>query len=192
MIATKRALEYGPKAPVPIFQHKAEFEALLDIYRERQPRSVLEIGTYHGGTLYHWLKNAAPGARVVSVDRYSENVDNRALYSQWANGDIDLHAIEGDSHAAQTVAQVYLLGPFEWIFIDAGHLYEDVVEDWRRYREMATAGGVVVFHDILDHPNHPEIEVERLWREIQRAGYMTTEIVADYRADWGGLGVVWL
>ena len=25
------------------------------------PKRVLEIGTYHGGTLYHWLKNASRG-----------------------------------------------------------------------------------------------------------------------------------
>ena len=49
---------YGPPTPVPIFQWEREFEVLLELYRRETPAAVLEIGTYHGGTLFHWLRNA--------------------------------------------------------------------------------------------------------------------------------------
>ncbi len=58
---------YGPPTPVPIFQWEKEFEVLLELYRRLAPWRVLEVGTYHGGTLYHWLRNASPGTTTRSI-----------------------------------------------------------------------------------------------------------------------------
>ena len=181
---------YGPSAPVPIFQHEAEFTRLLKLYRERKPRNVLEIGTYHGGTLYHWLSNAPLGAHVVSVDSYAVGVDNRHLYPEWARDGIDLTVIEGDSHDPQVIAKVRQLAPYQWLFIDADHYYEPVKQDWESYGPMVEEGGVVCFHDILeDLASHPEIEVRRLWEEIKEK-HRTEEIVESERNAWGGIGIV--
>lgn len=182
----------GPPAPVPILQWEAEFEALLWLYRKFKPRAVLEIGTYHGGTLYHWLKNAAPGpSTIVTVDSYAVGVDNRHLYDEWnkRNRDILLKVIEGDTHNSETVRKVRLLSPFDWVFIDAGHYLHEVTRDWELYGPMVTRGGVCVFHDILTHPAWPSIEVGQLWEQIKQT-HRTLEIVADRNAEWGGLGVV--
>lgn len=178
--------------PVPLFQHQAELDPLLAIYRDRAPRTVLEIGTYHGGTLWHWLTQAQPGAVVVSVDSYAVGVDNRPLYDEWCPPDVDLVVIEGNSHHTYTVDAVRGLAPYDWIFIDAGHYYHEVKTDWELYGPMASDRGLVIFHDILPpSANHPEIEVERLWRQIQRSGFLTREIVEDPFADWGGIGIVY-
>lgn len=188
----QRAQGYGPVAPVPIYQWESEFSALLEIYRERQPKSVLEIGTYHGGTLYHWLQNASPGAVVTSLDSYAVGVDNRHLYPEWAKEGNQLHVLQGDSHKPETVAAVAEYAPFDWIFIDAGHFLSEVRGDWELYRPLAALGGMVVFHDILPpSKEHPEIEVSYLWEEI-KAAYKTGEIIGDPHATWGGLGLVYL
>ncbi len=183
---------YGPPAPVPVFQWEEEFVQLLDIYRERQPQRVLEIGTYHGGTLYHWLQNAPDGAVVVSVDSYQARVDNRDQYDSWCPDNVWVVAIEGDSHASETVERVENNGPYDWLWIDAGHRYREVEADWLLYRPMVNAGGIVAFHDILPPSrNHPEIEVSRLWTELKAEGYKTDEIIGG-SIDWGGIGVVYL
>jgi len=188
-----RCLDYGPKAPVAVFQHIWELTALLDLYKQRKPKRVLEIGTYHGGTLYHWLQNAAKGATIVSVDSYAVGVDNRDLYLDWTPPNIKLVALCGDSHAPDTGLEVWRYGPFDWIFIDAGHYYAEVAKDWDIYSQMAAPGAVVAFHDISPpHPNHPEIEVQKLWREIQAQGYVTQELIASPTQDWGGIGLVYL
>lgn len=180
---------YGPPAPVPIFQHEAEFSKLLGLYKERQPAAVLEIGTYHGGTLYHWLTNASPGAKVVSVDSYAAGVDNRHRYNDWRPDTVNLFVIEGDSQETAVANEVRRLGPYDWVFIDAGHYYHEVKRDWELYGPMVRKGGVCVFHDILPpSEEHPEIEVARLWEEIKLMAF-TEEIVADREASWGGLGV---
>lgn len=187
--------EYGPAAPVPVFQHEAEFAELLDLYRARKPRRVLEIGTYHGGTLYHWLQNAAPGTTVVSLDSYAVGVDNRTCYSEWVPEGVTLEVIEGDSRDPATVGAIGRWSPYEWIFIDAGHWYAEVKSDWDNYSPMCVEGGVVCFHDILDdRVHHPEIEVAQLWREIKNARerYAWMEIVNDPDAWWGGIGICFM
>ncbi len=192
MIMADQLPGYGPPTPVPIFQWTSEFESLLALYRKLAPRRVLEIGTYHGGTLYHWLQNAQPGTQITSVDSYQVGVDNRHLYRDWAPKGVQLSVICGDSSAKTTVESVSARAPFDWVFIDAGHYYHEVKADWDNYLPFVDSGGVVCFHDILP-PNevHPEIEVAQLWEEI-KADYDTLEFVADRNAYWGGLGVVLL
>ena len=184
---------YGPSAPVAVFQWEAEFVPLLDLYRERAPRAVLEIGTYLGGTFYHWLQNARPGATVVSVDSYTEGPDNRRQYFDWVPDGIEMIAYEADSNNPMTARMLDKHAPFDWIFIDAGHYYAEVRADWENFMPLGAPGGIIAFHDILPPSEAwPMIEVEKLWREIQRAGYVTREIVADPEAEWGGIGVVYL
>lgn len=182
---------YGPPTPVPIYQWASEFEALLELYRRLAPHRVLEIGTYHGGTLYHWLRNAQPDSVFVSVDSYAVGVDNRHLYDEWTPDDAALHVIEGDSRDPAVRNQVEALSPeFDWVFIDAGHYYAEVKSDWETFGPLASEGGVVVLHDILPPTQaHPEIEVAFLWNEIKQT-HSTLEIVDNREAEWGGLGVV--
>lgn len=182
---------YGPPTPVPIFQWEEEFVELLRLYRDLQPKRVLELGSYYGGTLYHWLQNAQPNVTIVSVDSYAVGVDNRDQYLDWAPHPLTLYAINGNSHHPDIVAEVAQHGPYDFVFIDAGHYYEEVKADWELYRPMVRSGGVVVFHDILPpSPEHPEIEVARLWNDLKALGYQTREIVADPNASWGGIGIV--
>ncbi len=181
----------GPPAPVPILQWEREFEVLLELYRRLKPQNVLEIGTYHGGTLYHWLQNAQTNIQIVSVDSYAVGVDNRPLYYQWNSNVTDLFVIEGDSNHLSTAEKVAKYAPFDFVFIDAGHYLNEVMRDWGLYHPMVKRGAVLCLHDILTHPAWPSIEVGRLWNEIKK-DHLTFEIVADRDAEWGGIGCVLL
>ncbi len=188
MITVQQLPGYGPPTPVQIYQWQKEFEVVLELYRRVQPEKVLEVGTYHGGTLYHWLTNARPGTQVVSVDSYAVGVDNRHLYEGWIPEGVELHTICGDSHDPLIAEEVEEHGPFDWTFIDAGHYYHEVLRDWQIYGPMTE--GVVLFHDILPPTNaHPEIEVDRLWQEIKLTHHCL-EVVANRNAEWGGIGIV--
>jgi cephalosporin hydroxylase len=182
---------YGPPAPGPFFQGDAEFEQLLEVYREAAPKRVLEIGTYHGGSLFHWLQNAVKGATVVSLDSYKVGPDNRHLYNDWCPKGVTVIALQGDSHDTKIAEQVRECGPYDWLWIDAGHRYNEVKADWDTYKPMCAKGATVAFHDILPaSAQHREIQVSQLWNELKEAGYDTHEIVADRNASWGGIG--WL
>lgn len=188
---TERPIVYGPDTPVPIFQHEWEFSTLLKLYKERKPKRVLEIGTYHGGTLYHWLTAHTPSV-VVQVDSFAMGVDNRDLFGDWKKPKTQLHSIVADSTNPDTIKLVEEHGPFDWIWIDAGHYEWEVRADWANYGPLAAPGAIACFHDILTHPTHPEIEVERLWRDLQKQGHITQELVASPTAEWGGIGIVYL
>lgn len=174
--------------PVRILQDLGEFRRLLKLYRARRPHRVLEVGTYDGGTLYHWITSAAPGAVIVAIDWQHPNHER---YAEWSDGDVTVHAIVGNSHHPKTVEQAAEHAPFDFIFIDADHEYEAVRADWLAYRPLAAPGGIVAFHDIAgDVPEHPEIQVRQLWAEIKAEGYEVEEIVE--RGDWQGIGIVHL
>lgn len=181
----------GPPAPVPVLQWEKEFQVLLEIYRRSHATSLLEIGTYHGGTLYHWLQNSRPGDLIVTADSYVTGVDNRGLYDEWNTNHCNLVVVEGDTNLPGTADKIEPHGPFDWLFIDAGHYLPEVTADWNLYRPMVRKGGIACLHDIITHPSWPSIEVGQLWAEIKN-DYDTFEIVADPRAKWGGIGVVLL
>ncbi len=191
-VMAKQRSGYGPPAPVEIYQWQEEFDQLLDIYRLQQPKRVLEVGTYHGGTLYHWLQNAVAGTTVVSVDSYAVRVDNRHLYNDWCPPGVQVVAIEGDSHDMAIVTGVEAFAPYDWIWIDAGHRYLEVSQDWDLYAPMIDEGGIICFHDIRPASrNHPEIEVSQLWREIKAMGTYRTQEILGHSIDWGGIGIVY-
>jgi predicted O-methyltransferase YrrM len=178
---------------VPVFQHPAEMEWLLALFRERNPRRILEVGSYFGGTLKQWIRHAEPGAVVVSVDLYNlPYADNRARYAGWgAAAGVEVHAIAGNSYDPVTVAAAAQFGPFDWIMIDGDHRDRAVRGDWAAYRQLAAPNGVVLFHDILDNRQaHPEIQVAPVWAEIKRQ-YRTAELIAG-NGKWGGVGAVFM
>jgi predicted O-methyltransferase YrrM len=171
-------------------QHQAELVALLALYEQRQPKRVLEIGTYEGGTLYQWLQGT-PDVVVTVDSRSMGGKDNRSLYPTWAQPGTRLEVVNGRSGDESTFTAVEALAPFDWVFIDADHAYGAVASDWNLYQPLCS--GVVAFHDILGpSKDHPEIEVYRLWGEIKAAGYQTQEFIEDRAAPWGGIGVVFL
>ncbi len=179
----------GPPAPVPILQWESEMAVLLEIHRRLAPRRMLEVGTYHGGTLYHWLQNSEPGDIVVSLDSYAVGVDNRHLYDDWNTNRARLVVLEGDSHKGKTIGAVEQYAPFDMVVIDAGHFLPEVTRDWESYRPLVDEGGLICLHDILTHPAWPSIEVGQLWEKIKK-DHLTFEIVADRDAEWGGWGCV--
>jgi predicted O-methyltransferase YrrM len=181
----------GPPAPVPILQWEQEFQVVLNMFRRSNPTNVLEIGTYHGGTLYHWLQNALHSTKIVAADSYATGVDNRDQYPDWNRHGADLIVIEGDTNLIGTADRIEKHGPYDWLFIDAGHYLHEVTADWNLYRPMVRKGGIAFLHDILTHPAWPSIEVGQLWVQIKN-DFDTLEIVADPYAKWGGIGVVLL
>jgi cephalosporin hydroxylase len=175
------------RTPVPIAQNLEEFERLLELYRERAPRRVLELGTWLGGTLYHWLTDAPAGALVVSIDA-EHTTFNARRFAPWIPESVRLTLIRGRSTDPDTVAQARQLAPFEWIFIDADHHAEQVRADWLVYQQLAAPGAVVAFHDITE-TDDPTVEVAPLWREL-RAEFETSEFCCE-PGRWG-IGAVYL
>lgn len=170
---------YGPPAPVPIIQEEVEFSRLLELYIARSPKRVLEIGTYAGGTLFHWLRFAV-GALVVSVD---DSHLNSERYREWLAPGSSLELAHGDTRDPEIIEQVSHWAPYDFVFVDAGHLDDEVRADWANYGPMVAPGGLIAFHDIIEHEGLPRIQVFHLWAEL-KAENTYIEIVSP-----GGSGI---
>jgi hypothetical protein len=174
----------------PLQQISSEFDALLDLFRERLPWRILEVGVARGGTLHSWITNARPGALVVGVDLFNHGVPP-ATFAELRN-DITFRAIKGDSTQAEIIEQARGLSPFDWVFIDGSHELVDVTRDWTSYGGMVERG-IVAFHDITPHtrPGYYSGNVPALWQTIKQA-FPTCEFVAEPGEGWGGIGVVFI
>lgn len=155
-------------------QKPAELAALGYLIRGCHARSLIEVGTFRGGT--SWFFRAL-GLEVLTIDTDQ---------SQVAIREPGVHYVEAHSMSARTWTAS------DVVFIDGDHSYTGVCGDWKRYGPLARQ--LVVFHDIVDHLPERRCDVARLWQEIKTAEYVTVEIV-DPQATasgepWAGIGVV--
>ena len=167
-------------------QWEWEAATLAGIVELRQPANILEIGSWIGGTLSLWAR-ANPNAKLISID----NQTDIELPAQFKH----VH-MQANSHDPATLTRVKALMPaVDFLFIDGDHTYAGAKQDFEMYAPLVRADGFIAFHDILDpapHRNQDHIRVSKLWREIQAAGYITTELIAHPGQEWGGIGVVLL
>jgi predicted O-methyltransferase YrrM len=174
---------------VETFQAPWELERLVALHEELQPKRVLEIGAWHGGTLRFWLR--PHGSKVVVID---DEMRRAADWEEWAEAaGSDLYLLQGTSQDARVVHAAATLGPYDFVFIDGDHTYDSVRADWENYSPLVVPGGVVVFHDIYERPAYG---VWRLWDEITSAPgsrHMTicqNEVLPGNEGRCG-IGIVW-
>jgi predicted O-methyltransferase YrrM len=184
-------------APV-ILQEEREIEELAGLLAEEQCRSLLEIGSKFGGSLWR-LSHALPmGARVVAVDlpRGTKAWDQSQPSLRKCVDDLiaegyDAHLIWGDSTHGNIVERVRRLGPFDAVFIDANHTMPFIECDWHNYGSM---GKIVAFHDIAWHRAPAwigtRIDVPRFWERV-KLSYRHQEFCYCPTGNNNGIGVLW-
>jgi predicted O-methyltransferase YrrM len=179
--------------PVLVCQLKVELEMMLDLYRRANPKRVLELGTASGGTLYHYAQNSTPGTRIVTVDLPEPAYPtNEHLYPEWTPDGVSIHPIRGDTRDASIVEACKLLGPYDWLLIDASHVLDDVLSDYNNYAPIVRPGGLVLLHDIAlvrDYGDGTYAGVGEVWRLIQAQGHWTRELRAAPNLNGYGIGV---
>lgn len=172
--------------PFIVGQVPAELNRMRDLYIERAPKRVLEIGVFYGGTLREWLANAAPNATVVAVDPEHQN-PNR--YEGWRKPSTNLVVLTGRSQ--DLTAEIAEHGPYDWVFIDGDHTQDAVDADLALALAMAAPGALILLHDIAAEgypPTPPRITFDG----IQSEKWEIVETPPDeYGAENGhGIGVV--
>lgn len=184
-------------------QKISELSPLISILKKRRLRTIIEIGTEKGGTLYAWCKIAAPDALIFSIDLpggpfgggYSlKDMKKIRTYKKKYQ---KLYFLRKDSQKKSTKEEIVrkLKGKkVDFLFIDGDHRYTGVKKDWNLYAPLVKENGLIVFHDILFHPKMPQCKVDRLWNKIKRE-YDHKEITDIYNnrgwGQWGGIGVIW-
>jgi predicted O-methyltransferase YrrM len=175
-------------------QKEQEIVWLLEQLAARPPRVVLEIGTDRGGTLFLWTRVAAADALLIALDvrkmfgRLGRWSPFALVRSGFARERQRVDLIDGvDSHAADTVKRVQaaLAGrSVDFLFIDAGHAYEDARQDFELYEPLVRPGGIVAFHDVSPRPTADTVGIAAFWAEL-KASHETRELIADGEAGYG-------
>lgn len=181
------------------YQVRWEILSLLEIVRALKPQTVLEIGTARGGTLLFWTRTIPQDAHLISIDLPAGNFGDgyvtwRApIYRSLAIGRQRIDLLRGDSHSQPTLDQTKKLlhgKSVDFLFIDAGHTYNDVKQDFEMYSGLVTPGGLIAFHDIAVHPPSTGCEVHRFWAEV-KTQFPSGEFIQDAEQGWAGIGYLW-
>lgn len=177
-------------------QHTDEILWLLEKLAQDPPKTIVEIGTDEGGTLFLWTRAAAPDALLVAVDSRPLGVlGQRSTYAIVRKGLArDRQRIElvmpANSQIQETVDRVRgILGgrPVDFLFIDGDHSYEGVKRDFELWSPLVRSGGLIAFHDM--RPDHPD-GVPQLWAEL-RERFETEERIGGTTSELNyGIGVV--
>lgn len=181
-------------------QVPSELAGLIRRIEEKKPKTVLEIGTARGGTLFLLCRFAAEDATIVSVDLpYGRNGGGyprwkEPHYRRFAQPGQTLELMRANSHASSTVDRVREAvggAGIDFILIDADHSYDGVKQDYENYRPLLAPGGLIALHDVLPNELDPSIDVDRFWTELERDETVETEtIIADPNQGMYGIGLV--
>jgi predicted O-methyltransferase YrrM len=122
-----------------------------------KPRTLFEIGTFHGGTTVQLALNSPSEAIVNTLDL----PEDHPLRADHENVDLSPERL-GKRHQVSTVSgkirqhygnsMEFDFGPFaggcDWVFVDAAHTYDYVMSDTRNALAILRPGGVVFWHDV--------------------------------------------
>ena len=136
------------------------YELLLisTLCAHRQPRLLLEFGTFDGLTALHLAMNSPADARIVTIDLHPDDPIRQQTTDDtfYSRGMIVGSHFHGTAEAGK-IEQIYSdttafdHGPYrkqvDFIFVDAGHAYELVRSDSQKALEMIRPGGVILWHD---------------------------------------------
>lgn len=180
-----------------LYQKKDEILAFLGFAGEARPATACEIGTWKAGTTFLHAQLLPTLSLLIGVDRDIQNASKlRALVPPR----LQLELVEGFSAKPETVERVAgILGGngLDLLFIDGGHGYDAVRDDFLAYRSLVREGGLIAFHDIVpDYRTRFGIkegpwvgDVPRLWERV-RGAYRSFEFVNDSDQNGYGIGVL--
>jgi predicted O-methyltransferase YrrM len=211
--ASSLVLRHGPRAVLLAreaknryaLQKKGELRPLISLLRHRKLGTIVEIGTYRGGTLWLWCQIAPADAIIASIDlpggQFGGGYDDDHMHTlrSFTKPGQELVLIRSDSHDFDTRRALLtaLAGrTIDFLFIDGDHTYDGVKQDFEMYSPLVSEDGVVALHDIVPHDVEEGCEVHLYWDELKRQRDKVREFVDDDpspgRGRWGGIGVVFV
>lgn len=145
-------------------QNKQEMEHVYNLIVGCE--SYLEIGTAEGNSLYVFGNAMKKGSTISYIDAAEEHTKK---YRESIIGHMKSYNIigmHGNSHH-QDVIRKAQERRYDVVYIDAGHTYNDALEDARNYAPLANK--YVLFHDV----KIPEVlEAFNVWQlESKTRGY---------------------
>ena len=183
---------------IQLHQIKSEIIKLLEIIRASLPKTILEIGTLNGGTLFLFSRIANKDALLISIDLPKVKFGNFQfdwrvpLIKRFSLPHQKLKLIRANSHKTSTLYQVKKLldgKKLDFLFIDADHSYDGVKKDFEMYGPLVKTGGIIAFHDIVPPSSDLTNTIHEFWKQIKNQ-FHAEEIIENVNQAAGGIGVI--
>jgi predicted O-methyltransferase YrrM len=122
--------------------------------------NYVEIGCYAGGSSCLMLQRE--NTNVIAIDigypiKKDVVINNVKKFNTFNN----FTYIQGNSQHKKTIDKLKMSlhnNKIDILFIDGGHNYNDVIDDFSLYENLVTSGGFIVFDDYNDHKFSPEVK----------------------------------
>lgn len=168
-------------------QIPGEFSWFLEKLVAAAPRTVLTIGSMHGGVEWHIARRFRErnlDVHITAVDLGARPELVQALADARLRWSQRIELVTGDSTAEATRAQ--LAPRYDAVFIDGDHGYRGARLDYEFAKSRQPR--IIALHDIVDSMWHADARccVSRLWSEIEAGGGSE----ACRLGEWGGIGIV--
>lgn len=135
--------QYAKQHQVPIME-LAGMEAMLQILRIQQPKTILEVGTAIGYSALRMV-TALQDAKVVTMERDPERIEIAQQYFKRSGKADRVTLVAGD--ALELKESIEKLGPYDAIFIDAAKgQYQKFFE---MYADLLQQDGIIVTDNVL-------------------------------------------
>jgi predicted O-methyltransferase YrrM len=180
-------------------QNASEIISFSNFLKNLKLHYVCEIGTNKGGSLFIWCQVAADDANLFSIDlpggKFGGGYAKRNIpyFESFCKKNQSLTCLRMNSQEEYTldILKKKLRGEkLDFLFIDGDHRYEGVKKDYELYSQLVRKGGIIAFHDILERPEEPEIQVPRLWGEVKTTNEYKEFIDFDENAKRVGIGLI--
>lgn len=145
----------GLHAPYWFATEQEYCKILYWLIRSHNYKDILELGTFMGHTAYWWVKSAKETkGHVVTID-----------FKQRLKGlNIDhLSAVESTTDAFFASNK----RTFDFIYVDAGHTYEEAKKDILNAHSILKPGGAIAVHD-TGYSDPPACEVDRALEDAKK------------------------
>lgn len=175
-----------------INQHKEEIENCFGFLLDKNIKTVLEIGTKSGQSLYVWAMLVEPNnGFVYGIDL--KDYQGEIAYKGTPLGTL-ITEVKGDSHQLETFNSVKKLlqnTKIDFLFIDAATSYEDRWQDYKMYEPLVKKGGFIGAHDIhfTQVPYIGNPGVHKFWNELKQSKEFY-EFIRDRNIGGRGIGLI--
>lgn len=175
-------------------QLRSELRRFAKIVKNSGARRLMEIGRCKGGTLLVLARACQNESTIFSIDLAGLSPARTKMLRMLAGNSRKIHLLTANSHSPETFNSISgaLQGEsLDILFIDGDHSYDGVKRDFEMYSPLVRRGGLVAFHDIVEHPPEAQCEVSVFWRQI-KAHYKHLEIMEDQKQGWAGIGILYV
>lgn len=150
---------------LPVQSTRGEITGIVERVREREPETMLELGTHFGGSLYVWMRALSSLETVVSIDlQFAPTI--RLFETVARESSQNLSIIQGNANDIEIrnrAVKKAKTTEFDFIYIDADHSYEGIKKHFELYRPLVSSGGIICMNCIEDD----NYEVKKFWNEIK-------------------------